>query len=280
MRSVALGTILVLIVLTQTGFSDPETTSAFVNEQFLSDEFKLSEVPAVRIEEDRQADFGDTSLSAFPKTLGRNFAGLLDRGNLVPLMAGISASTMSRGLDNDVHGYFANKDRFGTADNIGEFLGSAPFVAGATGALFVASRFSNSNRFRAFGYSMAQGYIMTNTITTAIKYTADRTRPDGSNELSFLSGHTSSAFTFAGIVNHYYGKKLGIAAYMGAAFVATTRVAKNVHYLSDVVAGAALGYIVGRTVVRGPSLDSQRILWAPTISPSGKGAGISAIIRF
>jgi membrane-associated phospholipid phosphatase len=39
-----------------------------------------------------------------------------------------------------------------------------------------------------------------------------------------------------------------------------SRLQRNAHYLSDVLAGATLGYIVGRTVVRvnGQALDSRR----------------------
>ena len=39
-------------------------------------------------------------------------------------------------------------------------------------------------------------------------------------------------------------------AYVLASAVAVSRIQLDKHYLSDVVAGAALGYIVGRTVVR------------------------------
>ena len=42
--------------------------------------------------------------------------------------------------------------------------------------------------------------------------------------------------------------------------VAASRLQRNKHYLSDVLAGATLGYIVGRTVVRvnGAPLEPRR----------------------
>ena len=281
MRAAAFCTFLVAaLIATTVSASETSTSGSFLNEEAFLSEMKLSEVPGFQLEEKNENAWRDTSLKAFPTTLGKNFVGLFSRGNIVPFAAGVFASSLSRSFDQDLRSYFGKKDPWGDVNHVGQFLGGAPFVAGATGALFVASRFSESSRFRGLAYSMAQGYVMNNVITVGIKYTADRTRPDGTNDLSFLSGHTSNAFTFATVLNHYYGRKLGIAAYMGAAFVAATRVGKNVHYLSDVVAGATLGYIVGRTVVRGESYDSQRILWAPTVSPSGKGVGLSATIRF
>jgi membrane-associated phospholipid phosphatase len=41
-----------------------------------------------------------------------------------------------------------------------------------------------------------------------------------------------------------------VPAYAAAAAVGYSRIVRDKHYLSDVVAGATLGYIVGRTVVR------------------------------
>jgi membrane-associated phospholipid phosphatase len=45
-----------------------------------------------------------------------------------------------------------------------------------------------------------------------------------------------------------------------ASLVAVSRLQRNKHYLSDVMAGATLGYIVGRTVVRvnGQPLEGPR----------------------
>jgi len=72
---------------------------------------------------------------------------------------------------------------------------------------------------------------------------------------------------------------MGIPAYSVAAFVALSRMEKNVHYLSDVVMGATIGYIVGRTVVRGSDKERQ-LTWRPTISPDGEGVGLVVSVRF
>jgi membrane-associated phospholipid phosphatase len=78
-------------------------------------------------------------------------------------------------------------------------------------------------------------------VTYALKATVSKTRPDGSDNESFPSGHTSVAFQGAAFIGKRYGLKYGIPAYLGATFVAWSRVDSDNHYTIDVVAGAAIG---------------------------------------
>jgi membrane-associated phospholipid phosphatase len=68
-------------------------------------------------------------------------------------------------------------------------------------------------------------------------------------------------------VERHYGWKGGLPAYALASAVAVSRLQRDKHYLSDVMAGATLGYIVGRTVVRvnGRPLEPSR---GPQVSVS------------
>ena len=128
-------------------------------------------------------------------------------------------------------------------------------------------------------YAWTQGFVVNNLVTEGLKRSVRRKRPNGENSRSFSSGHASNAFTFSTLANHYYGVKIGIPAYSVAAFVALSRMEKNVHYLSDVVMGATIGYIVGRTVVRGSGKE-RRLTWMPTLSPDGAGVGVVLSARF
>ena len=84
--------------------------------------------------------------------------------------------------------------------------------------------------------------FFTNTgITFALKFGVGRERPDGSNNRSFPSGHTSASFQGASFIHARYGLKYAIPAYIGAAFVGYSRVYANKHFTSDVLAGAAIG---------------------------------------
>ena len=84
--------------------------------------------------------------------------------------------------------------------------------------------------------------FLTNFVSTgALKLVIARERPDGSNDNSFPSGHTSAAFQGASFIHLRYGWEKSLPAYAGAAFVGFSRVYADKHYVSDVLAGAALG---------------------------------------
>ena len=90
--------------------------------------------------------------------------------------------------------------------------------------------------------------MVTNGILTeSMKRSFGRTRPNGSCCKSFPSGHTSHSFTMAAVASELYGKEMGILTYGLATLVAMSRINDNKHYLSDVIFGAALGAVVGRS---------------------------------
>jgi len=80
-------------------------------------------------------------------------------------------------------------------------------------------------------------------ITAGLKSAIDKQRPDGTCCNSFPSSHTSFAFMGASFLQSRYGRKFAVPAYGAAAFVAYSRVAADRHYVEDVIAGAAIGYL-------------------------------------
>lgn len=84
--------------------------------------------------------------------------------------------------------------------------------------------------------------FFTNIATTyALKKVISKTRPNGQDNDSFPSGHTSVAFQGAAFLHERYGLKYAVAAYLGASYVGWRRVATDNHFSIDVVAGAAIG---------------------------------------
>ena len=65
----------------------------------------------------------------------------------------------------------------------------------------------------------------------------------------FPSGHAASGFVCAYLLTRSFGKK-GALAYIPATLIALSRVYVGVHYLTDVLAGMALGTLVGAAVWR------------------------------
>ena len=119
----------------------------------------------------------------------------------------------------------------------------------------------------------------------ALKVATQRERPDGSDHYSFPSGHTSNAFAWATGGAHYSGPKLGSPSFAFAALIGVGRMEKNAHYLTDVVAGATLGVIVGRTVIRRdgeplPGTHPAQFRISPSTGPRGEGLGLTASLQF
>ena len=74
-----------------------------------------------------------------------------------------------------------------------------------------------------------------------LKFTINKERPNGEGDDSFPSMHTSAAFQGATFIHKRYGLKYSIPAYVGAGFVAYSRIESDQHDATDVLAGAALG---------------------------------------
>lgn len=95
--------------------------------------------------------------------------------------------------------------------------------------------------------------------TYLLKYTVRKERPDGSNSLSFPSGHTSIMFANAAFVQRRYGWKWGAPAYALATYVGWSRTYARKHDWWDVAAGAAIGagcsYIFTRPFAREHNLS-------------------------
>lgn len=194
---------------------------------------------------------GRRTTGRFLSNLGRNTVGLFSRDNLQPFLIGAGATGASAFLDDNCQRYFGSARRAKWLGDGADFLGRPYVLTPIAGALYGIGRLSHDHpRFRNGTYDIAQVFLINAVYTTAIKYASYRLRPDGSNHLSFPSGHTSNAFAWATVANHHYGPKLGVPAYLFAALIGVGRMEKNVHWLSDVVGGASMGYLVGRTVVR------------------------------
>jgi membrane-associated phospholipid phosphatase len=225
--------------------------------------------------EDAYSESGRRTMGSFAGNLGRNFVGVFSKPSLTPFLIGASITGAGSFADGQIQRRFGNEPQ-GAFASSGSMAGGAsvmvPLVAGA----FLAGRASHNEPFRAVTYDMAQAFIVTGAYTMILKETVHRPRPDGSNKLSFPSGHTSNAFALATVADAHFGPKVGVPAYAAAAAIGWCRVGKNVHHLSDVLAGATLGYVVGRTVVRqdgAPARDRKQWQIVPSAPPSGAGVG-------
>lgn len=200
-------------------------------------------------------DDGRRTIGRLPANLGRGLIGVFHGDNLAPLVAGSVATGAATFLDEEVRNAVVDQldwsESFATA---GGPIYSSIFVVG----MFAAGRFADGGRFREMTYDMLDAATVNFTYTALLKAAVGRERPNGENNQSFPSGHTSNAFALATVAERHYGWKLGVPAYLLAGVMGASRLNEDKHWLSDVVAGATLGYIVGRTVVRVNSRPLER----------------------
>jgi len=112
-------------------------------------------------------------------------------------------------------------------------------------------------------------------VATGLKEAFPKTRPDGSDDKSFPSGHTSVSFAAAATLTNRYGWQVGLPAHALAAFVGASRVEARKHFVVDVLAGAAIGELSGFLITKRFDDNVVIIPWADT-----QGAGIVVAGRF
>ena len=118
---------------------------------------------------------------------------------------------------------------------------------------------------------IAKGEAIMLASTFAVKYLSHETRPNGSDALSFPSGHTAQAFLAASIVHTEFRDKsqwYGVGAYTIATSVAALRMINDRHWQSDVVAGAGFGILSAHLAYL-----SHRNRWGR--KPIGRDVGMS-----
>jgi membrane-associated phospholipid phosphatase len=112
-------------------------------------------------------------------------------------------------------------------------------------------------------------------ITYGLKETFPEIRPDGSDNKSFPSGHTSVSFAAAATMQNRHGWKVGIPAHLAAAFVGLSRVEARKHHVHDVLVGAAIGEATGFLITHRKDARVQVFPWGDT-----KSGGVALSMRF
>ena len=149
------------------------------------------------------------------------------------------------------HGFYTNQDAQrdihrlfpSSKTRVADILIFVPYAELAAVELFgVEGRNDRINTLLIIAKSEA---IMLSS-TFLVKHLTKEERPDGSDRLSFPSGHTAQAFLAASIVHTEFRDKsqwYGIGAYAVATSVAGLRMIVDKHWQSDVVAGAGFGIL-------------------------------------
>ena len=195
----------------------------------------------------------DTSLGHFPVKLVEDLPHLFISDNAIPFIAG-GVLTASDWAFFDQHDSFASLLQWNTKPlfDFGNFYGEGWVEGGTAVASWSWGAFTNDKRLQEFGRDATESLVTATLVVTGLKYAVHRERPDGSNNQSFPSGHAITAFCFAPVVTKYGGWEWGVPVYLLGTVTALARVEGYHHYLSDVIAGATLGIVIGNSVVYAP----------------------------
>lgn len=88
-------------------------------------------------------------------------------------------------------------------------------------------------------------FVVNSLLSQSLKEITNVKRPDSDARDSFPSLHASSAFAIATMESHYHPDYAPLW-YAGATLIAYSRVDLNRHRVTEVLAGAAIGYLTAR----------------------------------
>jgi membrane-associated phospholipid phosphatase len=127
------------------------------------------------------------------------------------------------------------------------------------GAFLALGKFTGNERMSDTGKKGFQAALYSEGVMQAMKLITARARPiDGGNGHfwtggdAFPSGHSMEAWALAKVVADEYSDKpiVKIGMYSFATAVSLSRITSQKHYPSDVLVGSAVGYLIGKFVMR------------------------------
>ena len=190
-----------------------------------------------------------TGIAAMVRAMGRDIVNLPSKQNLLWVGIGSGLAFAAHPADSSTNarlsGPTLNK-LFAPGATLGQSYTLLPVAA----TIYAIGRIKDEPKVSHMGSDLIQSVVIAELITQSLKYSVRRERPDGSGRNSFPSGHAADTMAFATALERHFDWRLWLPAYTIASYVAISRLHDNVHYLSDVMAGSAVGIIAGRTVTR------------------------------
>lgn len=189
-----------------------------------------------------------TGVGALLRNVASDFGNLPSRENLGWALFGGGLAGGAHALDGQVSRHFGAP---GTGEFFvpGKILGLGYVQVAAALTTYATGRVTHRKRVSHIGMDLLRAQILAGAMTYGLKLTVRRERPNGQDNQSFPSGHAAVTFATALVLQRHFGW-WSLPTILVASYTAASRIHENAHFLSDVVAGAAVGVIGGRTVTR------------------------------
>jgi membrane-associated phospholipid phosphatase len=172
----------------------------------------------------------------------------IDNMTALLLAGGASIAMYDSNIDKDIAEHFEKHRSFRNfRDESLNVIGHPATHVGATTLWYVLSAENQDELNRERAWTLRTALTVTWLMTTGLKAIRNSQSPNG-KDWAWPSGHTSSSFTVASVLDEFYGPKVGIPAYGLASLVAYRMMDTGDHWASDIVFGATLGWVVGHTI--------------------------------
>jgi hypothetical protein len=190
-----------------------------------------------------------TGVKATLKAIPGDFAHLATGTNIGILGVGGVLALAVHSVDDDVNRHLKGGSFSKTFFGPGRIMGNGAILLGVTLGTYAFGRGTDNRVVSHLGMDLLRSLAVSGTLTYAVKLIVRRDRPTG-NCCSFPSGHASATFAFASVLWRHLGWKAAVPTYTVATYTAISRLHTDVHFLSDVVFGSAIGIASGRAVTR------------------------------
>jgi hypothetical protein len=203
------------------------------------------------------------------------------------IAGGVTAGIgLTMAFDKDIQ-QAVQRNRNSTVDSVFDAVEpfGAEYAPGVVGAFYLGGVIFKDQRAKAVALDgLSASIIASGLILQPLKYGIGRSRPSDnqgayrfepfSGKDSFPSGHSTEAFTLATVIaEHYDSLWVKLSSYGIASMVGYARLNNNSHWASDVVAGAAIGTVVGHVVVHF-NQNHRNVLLQPMVGPDMQGVSI------
>jgi len=218
---------------------------------------------------------GGSAFGRFMKDVGGDYKHFFSRETAAWYVTGGAAAGFVHIFDDEIAEELAEtsptvRTTLEGGDKYGNLTLQLPIAVG----WWVTGRAMGSARAMDAGRDLLRAQISATSWSYALKFAAQRTRPNG-DPRSFPSGHATATFATAMVLQDHYGWKVGVPAFAGATYTAISRIIDNKHWASDVTMGAFVGIASARTVTL--HLRDQRFALGPYAVPHGWGIGLVAL---
>jgi membrane-associated phospholipid phosphatase len=213
-----------------------------------------------------------------------------------------AATTLAFVYDDEVYSLVDKSLNHSRSENISKYtdvFGEEYFILPSVALTYAFCSISDNCRLKNLSLAALQSFVYAEVVSAGLKVLTCRLRPSEFNSqrptansqtwlgpfksfesTSFPSGHAMRSFALATTVAGFYPDKkwIGIVSYSLAMMTSVGRVISKEHWTSDVIVGAALGYFIGRGVVK----FNEKIgnISSVEIQPIATNYGLGVVINF